>query len=55
MLTSPLLFLSLSGLAAASFYGGSTVVELTGKTFDAQVFGDSNVWMVRGRGVISLG
>ncbi len=34
---------------AASFYGGTSVVELTGKTFDSQVFGDTNVWMVRRR------
>ncbi len=39
--------LSLSGVATvrASFYGGTSVVELTGKTFD-QVFADTNVWLV---------
>lgn len=49
MLTTGLTILSLSGLVAASFYGGTSVVELTGKTFDSQVFGDTNVWMVRRR------
>jgi hypothetical protein len=30
-----------------AFYAGTPVVELTGKNFDKQVFGDTNVWMVR--------
>lgn len=49
MLSLSFLVLSLSGVAtvSASFYGGTSVVELTGKTFD-QVFADTNVWLVSG-------
>jgi len=32
--------------AAWAFYANTPVVELTGKNFDKQVFGDTNVWMV---------
>lgn len=44
---STLVFASACVSATWAFYANTPVVELTGKNFDKQVFGDTNVWMVR--------
>lgn len=43
---SSVVFASACVSAAWAFYANTPVVELTGKNFDKQVFGDTNVWMV---------